>query len=146
MSTSLALSEFCELHIIHVWHAYGESSLRSGFAQQPEADVDAYVDEIRVKHQCLLDELVAEFVDKAGKEVVNYLKPKVHLVKGFARDVIPELVKEYQIDLVMMGAVGRTGIPGFLMGNTAETVLNRIDCSVFAIKPEGFVTPVTLEE
>lgn len=59
---------------------------------------------------------------------------------------IPELVKEHQIDLVMMGTVGRTGIPGFLMGNTAEMILNRIDCSVLAIKPEGFVTPVTLEK
>ena len=46
---------------------------------------------------------------------------------------------------IMMGTVGRTGIPGFIMGNTAETVLNRIDCSVLAIKPEGFVTPVRLE-
>jgi nucleotide-binding universal stress UspA family protein len=59
---------------------------------------------------------------------------------------IPELVKEHQIDLVMMGTVGRIGIPGFLMGNTAEMILNRIDCSVLAIKPEGFVTPVTLEK
>jgi universal stress protein E len=145
MSGSLALSESCELHIVHVWQAYGESSLRSGRAQQPEADVDAYVNEIRVIHQRLLDELVAQIVDKAGKEVVDYLKPKVLLAKGFAKDVIPELVNAYQIELVMMGTVGRTGIPGFLMGNTAETILNRIDCSVLAIKPEGFVTPVTLE-
>ncbi len=89
---------------------------------------------------------MADIVDKAGKELVDHLKPKVHLVKGFARDVVPALVKKYQIDLVMMGTVGRTGIPGFLMGNTAETILNRIDCSVLAIKPGGFVTPVTLEE
>jgi nucleotide-binding universal stress UspA family protein len=125
-----------------------DSELEGGeaFEQQPEADVEDYVDETRVKHQCLLDELVAESIDKAGKEVVAYLKPKVHLIKGFAGDVIPELVKEYQIDLVTMGTVGRTGIPGFLMGNTAETILNRINCSVLAIKPEGFVTPVTLEE
>jgi len=32
------------------------------------------------------------------------------------------------------------------MGNTAETILNQIDCSVLAIKPPGFVTPVTLED
>jgi nucleotide-binding universal stress UspA family protein len=145
MSTSLALSEFCELHIIHAWHAYGESSLRSGFARRPKNEVDAYVDEICARHQCLLDKLVAEFVDMAGKEVVDHLKPKVHLVKGFARDAIPELVNKHQIDLVTMGTVGRTGIPGFLMGNSAETILNRINCSVLAIKPEGFVTPVTLE-
>ncbi len=46
---------------------------------------------------------------------------------------------------VVMGAVARTGIPGFIMGNTAETILNQIGCSVLAVKPPGFVTPVTLE-
>jgi len=146
MSTTLALSDFSELHIIHVWHAYGESSLRSGLVRQPEAYIKGYVDRIHTKHQYLLDKLVTEIVDKGGNEVADYLKPKIHLVKGFARDMIPELVKEQQIDLIVMGTVGRTGIPGFFMGNTAETVLNRIDCSVLAIKPEGFVTPVRLEQ
>ena len=145
MSTALALSDFSELHIIHVWHAYGESSMRSGLAYQPEAYVDAYVDRIRAKHQHWLDTLVADIVTRGGKEFTDYLKPKIHLVKGFARDMIPEIVKQQKIDLIMMGTVGRTGIPGFLMGNTAETVLNRIDCSVLAVKPEGFVTPISLE-
>jgi nucleotide-binding universal stress UspA family protein len=44
-----------------------------------------------------------------------------------------------------MGTVCRTGIAGFFIGNTAEKVLQEIDCSVLAIKPEGFETPVTLE-
>lgn len=146
MSTALALSDFSELHIIHVWHAYGESNMRSGLAYQPKAYVDGYVDRIHAKHQHFLDKFVADIVDQGEKEVVDYLKPKIHLVKGFARDMIPETVKDQQIDLIIMGTVGRTGIPGFIMGNTAETVLNRIDCSVLAVKPEGFVTPVTLEE
>jgi nucleotide-binding universal stress UspA family protein len=45
-----------------------------------------------------------------------------------------------------MGTVARTGIPGFIMGNTAETILNQIDASVLAIKPPGFGTPVTLDD
>jgi hypothetical protein len=32
------------------------------------------------------------------------------------------------------------------MGNTAESILNQLDCSVLAVKPQGFVTPVILEE
>jgi nucleotide-binding universal stress UspA family protein len=32
------------------------------------------------------------------------------------------------------------------MGDTAETILAQIDCSVLAIKPRGFVTPVTPPE
>ena len=144
MSLSLALSEFSEWHVVHVWHAYGEGSLRNGFAKQSEADVYAYVKEIRMKHQNQLDELVSGFIDRAGKEVADYIKPMIHLVKGFAKDKIPELVKEQQIDLIMMGTVGRTGLPGFFMGNTSETILNRIDCSVLAVKPEGFISPVSV--
>jgi len=32
------------------------------------------------------------------------------------------------------------------MGNTAEAILEQLDCSVLAIKPPGFVTPVLLQE
>lgn len=141
MSLSLALSEFSEWHVVYVWHAYGESSLRNGIVKQPEADVDAYVEEIRLKHQKQLDELVSGFINEAGKEVANYIKPKIHLVKGFAKNKIPELVKEQQIDLIMMGTVGRTGLTGFFMSNTSETILNQIDCSVLAVKPKGFISP-----
>jgi nucleotide-binding universal stress UspA family protein len=51
-----------------------------------------------------------------------------------------------EADIVVMGAVARSGISGFFMGNTAEIILNRIDCSVLAVKPPGFVTPVTLDK
>ena len=146
MSAALALSDFSELHIIHVWHAYGESSMRSGLAYQPAAYVDAYAERIHKNHQHSLERLLADTLEQGGRDAKDYLKPKIHLVKGFAKDRIPEIVKEEKIDLIMMGTVGRTGIPGFLMGNTAETVLNRIDCSVLAVKPEGFITPVRLEE
>jgi nucleotide-binding universal stress UspA family protein len=41
-----------------------------------------------------------------------------------------------------MGTVCRTGIPGLIIGNTAERVLDVVDCSVLTVKPEGFVSPV----
>jgi nucleotide-binding universal stress UspA family protein len=43
-----------------------------------------------------------------------------------------------------MGTVARTGISGLIIGNTAEAILNQLTCSVPAIKPPGFQTPVTL--
>jgi nucleotide-binding universal stress UspA family protein len=52
---------------------------------------------------------------------------------------------ELGIDLLVMGSVCRTGIAGFLIGNTAEEVINQVDCSVLTLKPKGFITPVTLE-
>jgi nucleotide-binding universal stress UspA family protein len=79
-----------------------------------------------------------------GDETIGYLKPKTHLVKGWARKEIPALAKQIGADLVVMGTVARTGVAGFIMGNTAEAILGQIECSVLAIKPPGFVTPVTL--
>ena len=56
---------------------------------------------------------------------------------------MPALANEIGAELIVMGTVGRTGIPGFFIGNTAETILNQIDCSVLTVKPHGFVSPVT---
>ena len=67
---------------------------------------------------------------------------KTHFLKGLPEIVVPEVVKEHNIEVVVMGTLARTGIPGLLIGNTAEGVINQVDCSVLAIKPEGFVSPV----
>ncbi len=146
MAGSLALSEFAELHVVHAWNAIGESTMRGGFMRMPEKDVTDYVEQVRRQHANSLKALLDEVASGQGSDMLTYLKPKTHLVKGWARREIPALAKEIDADLVVMGTVARTGIPGFFMGNTAETILNQIDCSVLAIKPPGFVTPITLEE
>ena len=43
-----------------------------------------------------------------------------------------------------MGTVCRTGIPGFHIGSTAENVLPHLQTSVLTVKPEGFVTPISV--
>ncbi len=40
-----------------------------------------------------------------------------------------------------MGTVGRGGIPGLSIGNTAEAILDQLQCSVLAMKAPGFKTP-----
>ena len=145
MASSLALSEFAELHILSVWHAIGESAMGGAFMYTPEEKIIAYVEQVRRQHESSLDGLVREVTSNLGQDAMGYLKPQTHLVKGWARKEIPALAKRIEADLVVMGTVARTGIPGFIMGNTAETILNQIDCSVLAIKPPGFVTPITLE-
>jgi len=44
---------------------------------------------------------------------------------------------------VVMGTVARLGVPGFIMGGTAEETLQKLTCPVIGIKPEGFVSPVS---
>ena len=83
--------------------------------------------------------------EKTGK-LIDFLKPEKHLIKGFPSKVIPEFAQKIDADLVVMGTIGRTGIPGLIIGNTAEDILNQIHCSVLAVKPADFVSPVTLKK
>jgi nucleotide-binding universal stress UspA family protein len=147
LASSLAVSEFADLHVVHAQEAIYESALRHGaFMQRPENEVTAYVEHARRHHTQLLDTLMKKVSAKLGEDAADYIKPQLHMPKGSARKVIPKVVKELQVDCIVMGTVARTGVPGFIMGNTAETILDQLECSVLAIKPPSFVTPVTLEE
>jgi len=53
------------------------------------------------------------------------------------------MAQQHHLDLIVMGTVAMTGMPGFIIGNTAEAILQQVYCSVLAIKPEGFHSPVT---
>jgi|AntAceMinimDraft_1070359.scaffolds.fasta_scaffold39124_2 nucleotide-binding universal stress UspA family protein len=68
--------------------------------------------------------------------------PTEILVDGKPEDAIIGIVDSNKIDLLVMGTMSRGGIPGLLIGNTAEKVLYRVDCSVLTLKPDGFKSPV----
>lgn len=147
LASSLAVSEFAQLHVAHAWDALSESALRYGaFTQRPESEVNEYVEQVHLHNEQLLEALMDKVSAKLGEDVTDYINPRLHMPKGAARKVIPELAKKLQVDCVVMGTVARTGVPGLFMGNTAETILDQLECSVLAIKPSGFVTPVTLDE
>lgn len=71
--------------------------------------------------------------------------PQVHIDVGSAYPSILNLIENHKIELLVMGTIARTGITGVIVGNTAENVLPHIPCSVLAVKPAGFQSPVTLE-
>jgi len=144
MSTSLALAEFSELHIVHAWTFYGENHFRSPRIPISEVEVDAMVAEEASERRRWLRNLVKNYGAKANHDAVDYVGPQLHVIKGDAKQVVPEAAHKLDIDLIVMGTVARAGIPGFFMGNTAESILNQIDCSVLTIKPPGFVSPVSL--
>ena len=57
-------------------------------------------------------------------------------------DVIESVSNEIDAELVILGTIGRTGISAALIGNTAEHVIDRLNCDVLAIKPEGYISPL----
>lgn len=49
-------------------------------------------------------------------------------------DEINDVSKEKQVDIIVMGTHGRTGLKRLLMGSIAEDVLRHAECPVFLVK------------
>lgn len=137
LATSLAEREECRLHIVHAWSIPGEKAIRSGRIQMHRSDRERYEREIRKTHKKWLSELMGEYGLDSGHV-------KIHLLKGDPAEVIPAVAAKANAELVIMGTVARTGVPGFLIGNTAEKTLGKLNCSVLTVKPQSFQTPIQL--
>jgi len=61
-----------------------------------------------------------------------------HLVEGHPDKVIARVADDIGARIVVMGAVSRSGFKRLLIGNTAERILDRIDCDVLVVKPDEF--------
>lgn len=145
MSTSMALAEYSEAHIVHAWELFGESLLTSHKWNFSEAEYEAMLEEEASGRRRWLKNLVKNYGTSTNTNNADVLDLHFHVVKGPAQFVVSDLARELAVDLVVMGTVARAGIDGFFMGNTAESILGQLDCSVLTIKPPGFTSPVTLE-
>jgi nucleotide-binding universal stress UspA family protein len=73
------------------------------------------------------------------------LKVTIDVLEGDVTRVLPKYAQDNGIALVLLGMLSRTGLQGFFIGNTAEKILDDLDCSVVTIKPKNFVSPVVLD-
>jgi nucleotide-binding universal stress UspA family protein len=120
--------------LFHAWVPFGERAVRRHMA---EGEFAAYLESARQQASAGLTHIARFFEDRFHQT------PTV-LRRGAPHHVIPEFVVSENIDVLVMGTVARGGIPGFLIGNTAERVLRKLPCSVLTIKPDGFASPVRL--
>jgi nucleotide-binding universal stress UspA family protein len=134
LSTSMAEMENADLHVIHVWNFVGEKVLL-GRGRMTRTDLREVISEIREQHRGALEDLVK-------RHPAPSIRSASHLKRGDPGEIISEFAGKIRANLIVMGTVSRRGIPGLLIGNTAEGVLQRVNASVLTVKPEGFVSPV----
>ena len=91
-----------------------------------------------------------EINEEASKRLEEFLESlaidrtqiQVHMSWGTPWQEIRRISRHQAADLIVIGTVGRSGIKGLLLGNTAEKVLDTCDCSILTVKPEGFMSPL----
>jgi universal stress protein E len=136
LATSLAEREHAALDVVHAWELPGESALASGRGRIPRTELERLLLETERRHREALNTMLSPYD-------LNSDTDHVHLVKGRPARIISTYAREQHADLIVMGTLGRAGIPGLIIGNTAEDVLRQSQTAVLAVKPAAFVSPVT---
>jgi nucleotide-binding universal stress UspA family protein len=122
-ATSLARDSGATILIVHVEEppmAYGGGEMYIGF------DEEATRGELR-------------------KELVQIVPPDHHvafehmLLVGDPASAIVEAAERENVDLIVMGTHGRTGLTRILMGSVAEAVVRRAKCPVLTVKQPAAV-------
>lgn len=102
----------------------------------PEFNPQEYNSTMKHHHTDALNKLATQF---------DIAPEHSHVQEGMPEDVIPAIAKTLDAEMVVIGTIGRTGLSAAIIGNTAEHVIDRLDCDVLAVKPANFVCPLAKE-
>jgi universal stress protein E len=78
----------------------------------------------------------------AALEQAGVSDARRHFVIGHPIDVIPALARKQRANVVVMGAISRSGLKRLVVGNIAEQVLDALACDVLVLKAADFKTKV----
>ncbi|NVK25735.1 MAG: universal stress protein [Gammaproteobacteria bacterium] len=104
------------------------------FLKLPQDKLDQQSTEVKSRHLDKLNALVAESGIAGELEIVQ--------LQGTTDQTIPKYVSEHCVDILVMGTIARSGVAGVFIGNTAENIIQQLDCSLLTVKPRGFISPV----
>jgi nucleotide-binding universal stress UspA family protein len=120
-----------DFHLLHV--------IDSREITESTASTPSPANTIRQETNEIAAQRLEEFIGTLG---IDHSRVCTHISSGTPWKVIQDRVQELKVDLIAMGTVGRSGIQGLFLGNTAEKVLATCDCSILTTKPDGFVSPI----
>jgi len=78
------------------------------------------------------------------EQLENQLRGLPHDVltpRGKVSDALAETIEEYEIDLLVLGTHGRTGVRKLIMGSVAEEIFRRAACPVLSVGPNVSCKP-----
>lgn len=119
-----------ELHAAHAYVPRAVLAAASAAAQPMAISVSA-------------QELAQEEADQR-KEVRALVAPydvaddRLHIEPGGPAQVLPRIAAAMHADIIVMGAVARSGLKRVFIGATAEDVLEHLPCDALVVKPPNF--------
>jgi nucleotide-binding universal stress UspA family protein len=137
LAASLARNERGELHVGHALEQV------SGSAPEPTSEMHRQGEHHVARTEPADGRHDSPFGEMFRRHLVAESEAEVHLVSGHAGEVLPTLADQLCADLIVVGTVARSGISGLIIGNSVETMLRSVSCSVLAVKPNSHVAAVS---
>lgn len=145
LAAAAATARGGSLQFLHAWQPMDAGAVLMWCENPAQAEAELE-QSLYQSHQAAMQRFQHQVQRWLGEQAFAYLNPEFMLLRGEPGQVLAEKIRELKPALVVMGTVGRSGIAGFLIGNTAETILEQLDCAVLAIKPAGFICPIKLDD
>lgn len=130
LGCSMAELQGAELHVLHTME----------FPELNYAQLASVSAEKVAQYRSLAEQLI----DTQLSQYQFAHSPQVYIVTEPPDCAVLKHVQQHNIQLTVLGTVARIGITGLISGNTAENILPQIPCSVLAVKPPDFVSPVSI--
>ncbi len=118
----LALELNAELQVIHVCQMHASDLLEGSMGDASAIESQA-ISEAEKK----LEGFIKEYLS-------NGISISTTISTGDPHDVINQMAKEINADMIVMGTHGRTGLSHMVMGSVAENVLRHAEVPVMSIR------------
>ncbi|OYW24644.1 MAG: hypothetical protein B7Z55_01580 [Planctomycetales bacterium 12-60-4] len=116
-----------ELHVLSVMQ---DVALMSPDPNVPWVIPASSLDEVRVNLEGALQQVPPPDWC-AGKTVLRIIRTGVPYIE------IDKYAKEQDIDVIVVGTHGRSGLTHLLLGSTAEKIVRKAPCPVLTVQPKG---------
>lgn len=117
---------------VHAAHAYFPATIATAGAGGMPPIVDVSVEALRAENALHRAEIAA-LSEKYGVS-----GDRLHVEAAVAAEYLPRLARDCHADIMVMGAISRSGLKRIFIGSTAERVLEALPCDALIVKPKDF--------
>ena len=123
-----------ELHLLNVVEDIYPMVPEAGMLLPSQGD---YLAELQGSSQKALEQMPEENWAQGIPDVIRHVEAGTPFLE------VIRYAKEHDIDLIVIGTHGRSGLVHVLMGSVAEKIVRKSPCPVLTVRPEGhdFVMP-----
>jgi universal stress protein E len=127
-ATGIAEASGASVSVLHAFDPAPVYAVSADAMSVPIAEpLGEFVEELRKQHRDAVTELLKD---------TGHSDLESHVTDGDIREVLTGLLADIGADLIVMGAVSRSGLKRLALGSTAERVLDFLPCDVLIVKPD----------